>query len=95
MNGSWKVLIGCEGINSVVAKWLGFKQAVASGRSSIRGYTKFKDSHGFGSKFLQFFGNGVRSGFLSCDDKTIYWFFTWYTSPQGKFPVLHNYKVQL
>ncbi|XP_031266051.1 monooxygenase 2-like isoform X2 [Pistacia vera] len=79
-----KVLIGCDGVNSVVAKWLGFKKPAFVGRSSIRGYSEFKDSHGFGPRFLQFFGKGIRSGFIPCDDKTVYWFFTWSPSSQDK-----------
>ncbi|KAL6218024.1 hypothetical protein ACLB2K_011241 [Fragaria x ananassa] len=31
-----KVLVGCDGVNSVVAKWLGFKPLVFTGRSAIR-----------------------------------------------------------
>ncbi|KAK8370656.1 hypothetical protein V6Z11_A01G189100 [Gossypium hirsutum] len=51
-----KVLIGCDGVNSVVAKWLGFKAPVFTGRLAIRGYTKFNDGHGLGPKFRQFVG---------------------------------------
>ncbi|GFZ00514.1 FAD/NAD(P)-binding oxidoreductase family protein [Actinidia rufa] len=79
-----KVLIGCDGVNSVVAKWLGFNKAAFVGRSAIRGYADFKGSHGFGTTFLQFFGNGVRSGFLPCNDTTVYWFFTFTPSTQDK-----------
>ncbi|KAM5562581.1 hypothetical protein ABKV19_017674 [Rosa sericea] len=32
-----KVLVGCDGVNSLVAKWLGFKPPVFTGRSAIRG----------------------------------------------------------
>ncbi|KAE8687031.1 zeaxanthin epoxidase [Hibiscus syriacus] len=72
-----KVLIGCDGVNSVVAKWLGFKKPTFTGRSSIRGNANFKGGHGFGTTFRQFFGNGVRSGLVPCDDENVYWFFTW------------------
>ncbi|OMO92734.1 Monooxygenase, FAD-binding protein [Corchorus olitorius] len=72
-----KVLIGGDGVNSVVAKWLGFEKPVFTGRSAIRGTAKFEGGHGFGPKFRQFVGKGVRSGFLPCDDDTVYWFMTW------------------
>ncbi|KAF2302091.1 hypothetical protein GH714_032540 [Hevea brasiliensis] len=72
-----KVLIGCDGVNSVVAKWLGFKTPVFTNRLAIRGYANFNLRHGYSSKFFQFFGNGFRSGLAPCDDKSIYWFFTW------------------
>ncbi|GFZ00512.1 FAD/NAD(P)-binding oxidoreductase family protein [Actinidia rufa] len=52
-----KVLIGCDGVNSAVAKWLGFNKAAFVGRSAIRGHAVFKGSHGFGPTFLQFSGN--------------------------------------
>ncbi|KAK8564355.1 hypothetical protein V6N12_036481 [Hibiscus sabdariffa] len=72
-----KVLVGCDGVNSVVAKWLGFKNPSFTGRSSIRGNANFKGGHGFGTTFRQFFGNGVRAGLVPWDDENVYWFFTW------------------
>ncbi|KAK8476480.1 hypothetical protein V6N13_080664 [Hibiscus sabdariffa] len=74
-----KVLIGCDGVNSVVANWLGLKKPAFTGRSAIRGNASFEGGagHGFGAKFKQFVGKGVRSGFLPYDDENVYWFFTW------------------
>jgi len=79
-----KVLIGCDGVNSVVSKWLGFKKPAFVGRSSIRGFADFKGSHGFEPKFLLFFGNGVRCGFVPCTEDTVYWFFTFISSTTDK-----------
>ncbi|KAB1219996.1 FAD-dependent urate hydroxylase [Morella rubra] len=84
-----KVLIGCDGVNSVVARWLHFDNPAFTGRSAIRGCVNFKRSHGFGTKFMQFFGLGVRSGFIPCDDNTVNWFFTWTPSSQEK-AIEHN-----
>lgn len=72
-----KVLIGCDGVNSVVAKWLGFKQPAFAGRVAIRGSAEYRGGHEFEAKFLQFLGEGFRCGFLPCDDRTMYWFFTY------------------
>ncbi|MCD7458407.1 hypothetical protein HAX54_038095 [Datura stramonium] len=33
-----KVLIGCDGVNSVMAKWMGLQKPVDANRSAIRGY---------------------------------------------------------
>ncbi|KAK9156288.1 hypothetical protein Sjap_003768 [Stephania japonica] len=78
-----KVLIGCDGVNSAVAKWLRLANLVSSGRSAIRGMAECRKPHDFPPKFLQFFGNGFRSGFIPCDGNNIYWFFTFpSTSPQ-------------
>ncbi|GLT42966.1 hypothetical protein SLA2020_169430 [Shorea laevis] len=79
-----KVLIGCDGVNSVVAKWLGLDTPVFTGRSAIRAYADVKGGHGFGSKCFQIFGNGVRTGFLPCDDQTVHWFLTYTPSIQDK-----------
>ncbi|KAF3796496.1 FAD-dependent urate hydroxylase [Nymphaea thermarum] len=77
-----KVLIGCDGVNSVVAKWLGLPGLVSTGRSSIRGLAHYPEGHGFEPRFAQFFGNGARFGILPCDERTIYWFCTLLFNPQ-------------
>lgn len=79
-----KVLIGCDGVNSVVAKYLGLGRPSVDGRASIRGYVECKDGHGFEPIFLQFFGNGIRYGLTPCDDLGVYWYFTYIPSPQDK-----------
>uniref|UniRef100_A0A6N2LK56 FAD-binding domain-containing protein n=1 Tax=Salix viminalis TaxID=40686 RepID=A0A6N2LK56_SALVM len=85
-----KVLIGCDGVNSLVGKFLGFKKPAYTGRSAMRGSADFKANHGLGSNFLLFFGNGFRSGFIPCDDTTIYWFFTWTPSDQDNKELKDN-----
>ncbi|KAL5194607.1 Monooxygenase 3 [Glycine soja] len=72
-----KVLIGCDGVNSVVAKWLGFKNASFTGRYSIRGCAEVQSNHGLEPRTMQFFGKGFRAGVIPCDEKAVYWFFTW------------------
>jgi len=79
-----QVLIGCDGINSVVAKWLGLAKPSYSGRSAARGLAHYPDGHGFEPKFLMFIGNGFRSGMLPCNRTEIYWFFTWTPSEHDK-----------
>uniref|UniRef100_A0A453ISS7 FAD-binding domain-containing protein n=1 Tax=Aegilops tauschii subsp. strangulata TaxID=200361 RepID=A0A453ISS7_AEGTS len=72
-----KVLIGCDGVNSVVAKWLGLPKPSHSGRLATRGLAHYPDGHGFQPEFLQFIGHGFRFGFVPCDGTRIYWFYTW------------------
>uniref|UniRef100_A0A6I9QPH3 Monooxygenase 3-like n=3 Tax=Elaeis guineensis var. tenera TaxID=51953 RepID=A0A6I9QPH3_ELAGV len=79
-----KVLIGCDGVNSVVAKWLGLQKPRFTGRSASRGFAEFPNGHGFKPEFVQYFGNGFRTGLLPCNEKTVYWFFTWTPSEQEK-----------
>ncbi|TVU17797.1 hypothetical protein EJB05_33854, partial [Eragrostis curvula] len=76
------VLIGCDGINSVAAKWLGLAKPSSSGRSAVRGLAHYPDGHGFQPNFLQFVGQyGFRFGMMPCNENDMYWFFTW--SPSG------------
>ncbi|TVU48342.1 hypothetical protein EJB05_07976, partial [Eragrostis curvula] len=78
------VLIGCDGINSVVARWLGLAKPSHSGRSAARGLAHYPDGHGFEPRFLQFIGHGFRAGMLPCNENDIYWFFTWTPSDNDK-----------
>ncbi|KAM0892270.1 hypothetical protein ACQ4PT_025856 [Festuca glaucescens] len=75
------VLVGCDGVNSVVAKWLGLPKPLLSGRSATRGLAEYPEGHGFGPEILQFIGQGFRSGVLPCSDTSVYWNYTWYPSP--------------
>ncbi|XP_072955965.1 monooxygenase 2-like [Typha angustifolia] len=79
-----KVLIGCDGVNSLVANWLGLKKPVYSGRSATRGLAEFSSGHDFKPELLQFVGEGYRSGLLPCSETSAYWCFTWIPSPQEK-----------
>lgn len=72
-------------MNSKVAKWLGFKKPASSGRFALRGCAYFNNGHGFEPKFLQFSGMGVRSGFVPCNDKIVYWFMTFTPSGEGEY----------
>jgi 2-polyprenyl-6-methoxyphenol hydroxylase-like FAD-dependent oxidoreductase len=78
-----QVLIGCDGINSAVAKWLGLAEPSYSGRMAARGLAHFPDGHGLEPKFLQFIGRGFRSGMRPCNHTDVYWFFTWTPSEDG------------
>ncbi|XP_027078982.1 monooxygenase 2 [Coffea arabica] len=69
-----RVVIGCDGVNSVVAKWLGLPTPISAGRSSIRGFAEYPAGHFFKPNFYIYFGGGVRFGFVPCDDKSISWF---------------------
>ncbi|XP_050891888.1 monooxygenase 2 [Lathyrus oleraceus] len=72
-----KVLIGSDGINSIVAKWLGFNEASPIGRYATRGYVELNNTHQLEPLFMQYFGKGFRAGVIPCDHKGVYWFFTW------------------
>jgi len=86
-----QVLIGCDGVNSEVARWLGFKKPPLTGRSAIRGCAHYEANHGLPLKFQLFIGNGVKYGIIPCDDTAVYWFFTWSPTAQGHHLVIHMF----
>ncbi|KAF3328182.1 zeaxanthin epoxidase [Carex littledalei] len=77
------VLIGGDGINSVVAKYLGLKKPSFSGRLAIRGLAEYPTNHGFKPYFIQINGQGFRAGMIPCTERVMYWFFAWHPSVNG------------
>ncbi|ONI01836.1 hypothetical protein PRUPE_6G162100 [Prunus persica] len=100
-----KVLIGCDGVHSVVARWLGLAEPVYSGRSAVRGLAVFPQGHGLDNNVQQYLGLGRRAGFVPLNDKEIYWFFTCTSPAKGadmvdepeviKREVIENYAKDL
>lgn len=72
-----KVLIGGDGVNSVVAKSMGLQKPNFTGRCAIRACAEFPEGHSFGSKLMQFTGDGFRAGFIPCNQDIMYWFLTY------------------
>ncbi|KAJ4803190.1 FAD/NAD(P)-binding oxidoreductase family protein [Rhynchospora pubera] len=79
-----KVLIGGDGINSIVGKYLGLKKPSSTGRLAVRGFAEYPTNHGFKSEFIQINGQGFRFGMSPSTKKSIYWFFAWYSSENDK-----------
>ncbi|KAF8404438.1 hypothetical protein HHK36_009323 [Tetracentron sinense] len=79
-----KVLVGCDGVHSVVAQWLGLKAPVHSGRSAVRGLAVFPQGHGLNHEVQQFLDLGIRVGFVPLNDKEFYWFITFKSSPKDE-----------
>ncbi|BFG35177.1 hypothetical protein CerSpe_214510 [Prunus speciosa] len=80
-----KALIGCDGVHSVVARWLGLSAPVSSGRWAARGLATFPEGHRFNYEFQQFITADKRAGFVPLNDKELYWFlFCKSTSCKGK-----------
>ncbi|XP_043719191.1 monooxygenase 2-like [Telopea speciosissima] len=79
-----KVLVGCDGLHSVVGKWLGLKAPVHSGRVAVRGLTVFPQGHGFKQEFQQFVKTGLRAAFVPVNDKDLYWYMNYHSSSTGE-----------
>lgn len=76
-----KVLIGCDGVNSVVSRWLGIQPARHLGRSTSRGLSTYPLGHGFEPKLYINLENGVRTGYIPINDKDVFWFLNRKTLP--------------
>ncbi|KAL5703651.1 hypothetical protein ACHQM5_022178 [Ranunculus cassubicifolius] len=72
-----KVVIGCDGVHSVVAKWLGLATPIRSSRSAVRGLAVFPQGHGLQHEIHQFLDRDNRAGFVPLNDKELYWFITY------------------
>lgn len=69
-----KVVIGCDGVHSVVAEWLGLSEPASSGRSCVRGLSVFPDGHNLKKELRQFLSEGLRAGMVPISDTDVYWF---------------------
>ncbi|PUZ47139.1 hypothetical protein GQ55_7G139600 [Panicum hallii var. hallii] len=79
-----KVLIGCDGVHSVVARWLGLPEPASSGRSCVRGLSIFPNGHGIKRELRQFLSQGLRAGMVPISDTDVYWFLVNDTVPAEK-----------
>ncbi|KAG2716379.1 hypothetical protein I3843_03G125300 [Carya illinoinensis] len=85
-----KALIGCDGVHSVVARWLGLTAPVNSGRWAVRGLAVFPDGHGLNHEFQQFVKVDKRAGFAPLNDNEIYWFLVCKFSSKGEDHIAHD-----
>ncbi|KAI3836340.1 hypothetical protein MKW92_046060, partial [Papaver armeniacum] len=76
-----KVLIGCDGVHSVVSKWLGLKDPVHSGRCAVRGLGVFPEGHGLKHEAQQFVDRGRRFGIAPINNEEVYWFVAYQSVP--------------
>ncbi|ONH90317.1 hypothetical protein PRUPE_8G046000 [Prunus persica] len=71
-----KVLIGCDGTNSVVADFLDLKPSKLFSLSEVRGFTMYPSGHNFGNQFVQVKGDKCTVGRIPIHNKLVYWFVT-------------------
>ncbi|KAM4089104.1 hypothetical protein ACB094_07G123800 [Castanea mollissima] len=77
-----KVLIGCDGANSVVADFLGLKPLKFFSLSEVRGYTEYPSGHDFKNEYAQVRGDHSMIGMIPIDNKLVYWFVTHKANPK-------------
>ncbi|MQM16917.1 hypothetical protein Taro_049880 [Colocasia esculenta] len=69
-----KVVIGCDGVNSIIAEKLQLKAPRIFSTSRARGYTYYPNGHPFHNEFVRMRKNHVLLGRLPVDDRLVYWF---------------------
>ncbi|KAJ0961856.1 hypothetical protein J5N97_029684 [Dioscorea zingiberensis] len=69
-----KIVIGCDGVRSPVAKWMGFSEPKYVGHCAFRGLAFYPEGHPFKQKVNYIYGRGLRAGFVPVSTTKVYWF---------------------
>ncbi|XP_010524530.1 PREDICTED: uncharacterized protein LOC104802571 isoform X2 [Tarenaya hassleriana] len=69
-----KVVIGCDGSNSVIADFLRMNPTRAFGSRAVRGFTSYPDGHGFQPEVVTMKMENVLCGRLPVTDRLVFWF---------------------
>ncbi|KAJ4822342.1 hypothetical protein Tsubulata_029762 [Turnera subulata] len=78
-----KIVIGCDGIRSPVAKWMGFSEPKYVGHCAFRGLGFFPDGQPFEARVNYVYGRGVRAGYVPVSSTKVYWFICFNSSSPG------------
>ncbi|XP_020883501.1 LOW QUALITY PROTEIN: uncharacterized protein LOC9315298 [Arabidopsis lyrata subsp. lyrata] len=68
------IVIGCDGIRSKVATWMGFSEPKYVGYSAFRGLGFFPNGQPFQQKVNYIFGRGLRAAYVPVSTTKVYWF---------------------
>eukprot|EP00261_Vitis_vinifera_P001889 XP_002265622.4 PREDICTED: uncharacterized protein LOC100253528 [Vitis vinifera] len=71
---SGKIVIGCDGIRSPVAKWMGFSEPRYVGHCAFRGLGFFPERMPYEPKVNYVYGRGLRAGYVPVSPTKVYWF---------------------
>ncbi|TYH81497.1 hypothetical protein ES332_D03G204300v1 [Gossypium tomentosum] len=80
-----KIVIGCDGIRSPIAKWMGFSEPKYAGYSAFRGLGVYPDGQPFAANVNYIYGRGLRAGYVPVSPTKVYWFIC-YNSPSSPGP---------
>ncbi|KAF7138318.1 hypothetical protein RHSIM_Rhsim07G0130400 [Rhododendron simsii] len=103
--GLLQILIGCQGVNSVIANYVGLNPPRQSSITNVRAFTNYLNGHGFGPEFVTIKERNLLLGRIpidhklvyilvcsSCTDTLRYALLTYspiYTEPRGSYSTLH------
>lgn len=77
------IVIGCDGVRSRVAKWMGFSEPKYAGHICFRGIAAYPEGLPFERRVHYTYGRGVRAGFVPISKSKIYWFLVYNSSSPG------------
>ncbi|XP_038680315.1 monooxygenase 2-like isoform X2 [Tripterygium wilfordii] len=77
------IVIGCDGIRSPVAKWMGFSEPKYVGHCAFRGLGYFPDGQSLEPKVNYIYGRGLRAGYVPVSPTKVYWFICFNSSSPG------------
>ncbi|KAI3911102.1 hypothetical protein MKW92_012206 [Papaver armeniacum] len=69
-----KVVIGCDGVNSVVSDFIGLKATRSFSTCGVRGFTNYPSGHGFINEFLRIRKNNLIFCRTPVNENRMYWF---------------------
>lgn len=79
-----QIVIGCDGIRSPIAKWMGFPDPKYVGHCAFRGLGFYPDGQPFDPKVNYVYGRGVRAGYVPVSPTKVYWFICFNSPSPGK-----------
>ncbi|KAL6129500.1 hypothetical protein ACLB2K_072850 [Fragaria x ananassa] len=71
-----KIVIGCDGVNSMISYMLGVRATNTFNVCVIRGFTSCPSGHEFGSEFKMAKKDDVQVGLIPMTTSLVYWFVT-------------------
>jgi len=80
---SKQIVIGCDGIRSPIAKWMGFSEPKFVGHCAFRGLASYSDGQPFQPRVNYIYGKGLRAGYVPVSPTKVYWFICFNSSSPG------------
>lgn len=82
---SLQIVIGCDGIRSPVAKWMGFSDPKYVGHCAFRGLGVYSDGQPFEPRVNYVYGRGLRAGYVPVSPTKVYWFICFNSPSPGLY----------
>ncbi|XP_022958654.1 monooxygenase 2 isoform X2 [Cucurbita moschata] len=78
-----KIVIGCDGIRSPIARWMGFSEPNYVGHCAFRGLAYYPNEQPHEPKVNYIYGKGLRAGYVPVSATKVYWFVCYNSSSPG------------